>query len=116
MSQPIFLKSEEALLAYFKRFLKDKPKALQLGEVQTRVVAVFRFSIDGKRYKILGSTPRAIIQEFVAIAEEHGDASMALKVFEAQGGATLILSTHSKPDGWVCLPYAEKAKESLKAA
>ena len=79
-------------------------------------MAVFRFSIDGKRYKLLGSTSRKAIQEFVSIAEEHGDASMALRTFGEGGSQTVILSTRKSTDGWDCLPFVEKAKDSLKSA
>jgi hypothetical protein len=121
MSNLLFLQSEDALLAYFKRFLKEKPKASRLDGEGPRagagpVVAVFRFSIDGRRYKLLGSVTRKAIEEFVAIATEHGDASMALKTFGEGEKATLILSTHSKPDGWACFPFTEKAKDSLNEA
>ena len=121
MSEPLYLQSEEALLAYFKRFLKDKPKASRLDGEEGRsgggpVVAVFRFSIDGKRYKCLGSMTRKSIQEFVSIAEEHGDASMALKTFGEGPSQTLVLSTRKGPEGFACLPFVEKAKDSLKRA
>ncbi len=121
MSKLLFLQSEDALLAYFKRFLKDKPKATRLdGEGPKAgagaVIAVFRFSIDGRRYKLLGSVTRKAIEEFVAIATEHGDASMALKTFGQGERATLILSTRSKAEGWACFPYNEKAKDSLNEA
>ena len=118
---PLFLKSEDELLAYFKRFLKDKPKAVQLSGASkvipgAGVIAVFRFSLDDRRYKLLGDVTRESIEEFVAIAEEHGSAGMALKHFDKNGTRTLILSTHAKPDGWHCLPFAEKAKDQLSEA
>ncbi|MBU6375329.1 MAG: hypothetical protein KGQ59_04995 [Bdellovibrionales bacterium] len=122
MSQiPLFLRSEDELLAYFKRFLKDKPKAVQLSGATkvvrgAGVIAVFRFTLDDRRYKLLGDVTREAIEEFVAISEEHGSPSMALKHFEKEGTRTLILSTHHKPDGWHCLPFAEKAKEQLSEA
>ena len=133
MSEPLYLQSEEALLGYFKRFLSDKPKATRLDgksskgaaqgsakgsakEKEGAVMAVFRFSIDGKRYKILGSTSRKAIEEFVSISEEHGDASMALKTFGEGVSQTVILSTRRGPEGWVCMPFVEKAKDSLKIA
>jgi len=121
MSELLYLRSEEALLAYFKRFLKDKPKAKRLdgGSPQAGagpVMAVFRFSINGNRYKLLGSLTRKAVEEFVEISEEHGDASMALKTFEEGGKTTLILSTHQKPDGWACLPFIEKAKDTFSDA
>jgi hypothetical protein len=121
MSEPLYLQSEEALLAYFKRFLKDKPKAKRLdgsagGPGLGPVVAVFRFSIDGKRYKLLGSLTRKAVEEFVSIAEEHGDASMALKMVGEGASRTLYLSTHQSADGWVCLPFTEKAKDTLSDA
>lgn len=119
MTEPLYLQSEEALLAYFKRFLKDKSKASRLDGAEGKagvgpVVAVFRFSIDGKRYKCLGSMTRRSIEEFVSIAEEHGDASMALKTFGEGASQTLVLSTRKGPEGFTCLPFIEKAKDSLK--
>lgn len=123
MSAPLYLQSEEALLGYFKRFLADKPNAARLdgksgkgAPAQGAVMAVFRFSIDGRRYKILGSTSRKMIEEFVEIAEEHGDASMALKTYGEGASQTVILSTHRGPDGWACQPFIEKAKDSLRSA
>jgi hypothetical protein len=121
MSEPLYLQSEEALLAYFKRFLKDKPKWARLDGSEAKgpagpVMAVFRFSIDGKRYKCLGSMTRKAIQEFVTIAEEHGDASMALRTFGEGASQSLILSTHKAVDGFYCQPFIEKAKDSLKQA
>ncbi|MEN9722408.1 MAG: hypothetical protein RJB38_394 [Pseudomonadota bacterium] len=120
-SIPLFLRSEDELLAYFKRFLQEKPRAVQLsGDHKVvrgaGVVAVFRFSIDDRRYKLLGDVTRSAIEEFVAIAEEHGSPAMALKSFVKGDAHTLILSTHSKPDGWHCLPYGEKAQDRLQEA
>ena len=117
----LFLKSEDELLAYCRRFLKDKPKAVQF-DGSTRVrrgsgpVAVFRFSLDGRKYKLLGDVSRKAIEEFVAIADEHGSAALALQGFEKGEVHTLILSTHQKPDGWHCLPFSEKAQDHLKRA
>mgnify|MGYP003346270236 FL=1 len=121
MNAPLFLRSEDELLAYFKRFLKDKPRAVQLsGDLKVvrgaGVIAVFRFSLDDRRYKLLGDVSRRSIEEFVAIAEEHGSAAMALKYFEKGDVRTLILSTHGGPDGWHCLPYADKAQDKLHLA
>jgi hypothetical protein len=121
MSSILFLRSEDELLAYFKRFLREKPKAVQLsGDTKVipgaGVVAVFRFSLDDRRYKLLGDVTRQSIEEFVAIAEEHGSPAMALKYFDKGTTRTLILSTHQKPDGWHCLPYAEKAQDRLNEA
>ena len=66
MNAPLFLRSEDELLAYFKRFLKDKPRAVQLsGDVKVvrgaGVIAVFRFSLDDRRYKLLGDVSRRSI-------------------------------------------------------
>jgi hypothetical protein len=120
-AMPLFLRSEDELLAYFKRFLKDKPKAAQLsGDPKiirgAGVSVVFRFSLDDRRYKLLGDVTRQSIEEFIAIAEEHGSAAMALKHFNKGDVRTLILSTHSKPDGWHCLPYSDKTQDRLHFA
>ena len=121
MSTILFLKSEDELLAYFKRFLREKPKAVQLSGASkiipgAGVIVVFRFSLDDRRYKLMGDVTRQAIEEFVTTAEEHGAAAQALKHFMKGNAKTLILSTHVKPDGWHCLPYAEKAQEKLQEA
>ncbi len=120
-AMPLYLRSEDELLAYFKRFLQDKPKAAQLsGDLKVirgaGVSVVFRFSLDDRRYKLLGDVTRQAIEEFVALAEEHGSPAVALKHFNKGEVRTLILATHSKPDGWHCLPYAEKAQDRLSEA
>lgn len=121
MSTILYLKSEDELLAYFKRFLREKPKAVQLSGAPkvipgAGVIVVFRFSIDDRRYKLMGDVTRQAIEEFVSTAEEHGSAALALKHFMKGETKTLILSTHSRPDGWHCLPYAEKAQDKLHEA
>lgn len=113
--EPLHLKDEEALFAYLTKFLKDKPKAVQLdGATATkpnkRVCLVFDHSVTGRTYKLLGQTTRKSIQRFVSLTEEHGDAAVVLKEYGAESGETcLILATDSEPNGWLCLHYVRKA-------
>ena len=121
MSSILFLRSEDELVAYFRRFLKEKPRAVQLsGDPKVirgaGVIVVFRFSMYDRQYKLLGDVTRQAMEEFVSIADEHGSAAMALKYFDKGTVRTLILTTHSKPDGWHCLPFAEKSQDRLHEA
>lgn len=115
--EPLYLGSEDAVYAYLKKFLKEKPKAVQLDGSQVRkpnkhVVLVFQYSVDGRQYKLLGETTRKAIQNFVKLADEHGEAGIVLK--EQDGN--LVLATGSKADGWICVPYSPKASDRLKVA
>lgn len=122
MKEHLTLRSEDELCQYVRRFLQTNPKALQLDgsikpHVNNKVVVVFEFSIDHQRYKLAGDTTRQALEEFVRLAEEHGDASLALKEYTPQGRKpTLILSTHESPGGWHCQPFVAKASEKLKRA
>lgn len=113
--EPLYLQSEDAVYAYLKKFLKEKPKAVQLDGSTVRkpnkhVVLVFQYSVDGKQYKLLGETTRQAIQSFVKLADEHGEAGIVLK--ESEGG--LVLASGGKAQGWVCVPYTAKASDRLK--
>lgn len=120
--EPLFLQSEDALYFYLKKFLKEKPNAAQLdGSAQPKansaVIVSFRYSVDGKKYKLLADCTRKAIKEFVQIADEHGSPAVALRDYEpASGPTTLILATHDKPDGWHCAPWLAKASNRLKKA
>ena len=116
--EPITFTSEDALVTYFTKFLKTKPNAVQLdGSLKpnknTGIVATFRFSFDGKRYKLLGDLPRAAIEEFLKIAEEHGSASFCLKHITYNGQAGVTLATHSTGDAWWSPQWVTKAKDKL---
>lgn len=117
--EPLFLQSEDALYFYLKKFLKGKPKAVQLdGSTEqrknTKVVAVFRYSVTGRKYKLAGDLTREAVQEFVRITEEQGSSAVALKEYSGEEGETVILATFSKPEGWHCKPYVNKASDRLK--
>ena len=110
----LFLQSEDALYFYLKKFLKQQPKAVQLdGSPKRReskkVLAVFEFSLNHKKYKLLGSLSRTAAEDFVRLVEEHGSPAMVLK----ESGDTLVLVTSSDPSGWKCEPYIEKASARL---
>ncbi len=113
--EPLHLKNEEALCSYLTKFLKDKPKAVQLDGAMSaspnkRVFLVFESSVTGKTYKLLGQTTRKSIQRFVELAQEHGDAAVVLKEYGTEDGETgLILATDDEPNGWLCLYYVKKA-------
>lgn len=116
----VYLQSEDALYFYLKKFLKQKPKAVQLdGSPQKRpnsqVMAVFEFSINHLKYKILGDTTRAAVETFVKLVEEHGSAALALKehAVAGQSEVTLILANSKEPGPWKCAPYVEKASDKL---
>jgi hypothetical protein len=118
----LFLQSEDALFFYIKKFLKTNAKAVQLDGAtratpNSNVIAVFTYSVDGKKYKVLGDLTRKAAQTFVDLAEEHGSPGVALKEFSANGkGAGLILATSQGPDGWHCVPYVSKAADKLHKA
>jgi hypothetical protein len=117
--EPITFTSEDALITYFTKFLKTKANAVQLdGSLKptrnTGVVATFRFSLDGKRYKLLGELKREAIEEFLKIAEEHGSASFAFKTTTFGGQSGITLSTHATPDTWWSPIWVTKAKEKLR--
>src|SRR5687768_1727413 len=112
----IYFQSEEALYSYMKKFLKQKPKAVQLDGSTTkdgnkRVVAVFQYSVNQKNYKVLGGLTREAAESFVRLTEEQGSSALALKEF--QKGAGLILADSHEPGGWLCEVYSEKASEKL---
>jgi len=116
---PITFTSEDGLIQYFTKFLKSKPNSVQLdGSLKTTsntgVVATFRFSVDGKRYKLLGNLPRKAIEEFLQITEEHGSASFALKTITFEGKPGITLSTHATADAWWSPVWVVKAKDRLE--
>jgi hypothetical protein len=117
--EPLYLQSEEALFGYLKKFLKDKPKALQLdGSVElcanSKVAVVFSYSIDGQKYKLLGETTRRSIEIFVHLTEENGDAGVALKISTSKKHPGLVLADGTERRGWMCLPYLDKTSDKLK--
>lgn len=123
MTDILHLQSEEALHAYLKRFLKEKPQASQLswaneGKAHSNVVLVFRYSVNGKKYKLLGDVPRKAIESFVKLADEHGSAAVVLKEYSKGGEGTesLILATEKSPQGWVCHPWSNKTSDRLHKA
>lgn len=119
--QPLYLKSEDALYAYLKKFLVEKPNAAQLDgstveKHNSKVILVFQYSVDGEQYKLLGELTRKAAEEFVHLVEEHGDAGAVLKenTESKKGGLTLASANPTK--GWACLPYVHKTSAKLKKA
>ncbi|NDD92847.1 hypothetical protein EBZ37_12255 [bacterium] len=118
--EPLRLQSEEEFYTYLKKFLKSKPKAVQLDGSNTKkenrkILLVFTWSVNGQDYKISGDFSKKAAKEFVSLAEEHGSAAIVLKEYLLAGQPCgLILATHNKPDGFHCFPYVSKAKDELK--
>src|SRR4051794_19638287 len=117
--EPLYLKSEESLYAYLKKFLADYPNAAQLDgsttkKTNTGVILVFQYSVDGQKYKLAGDLTRKAAEEFVALTDEHGSSAIVLKEYHDDAGKALILATRSKPDGWNCREYTSKSSDRLK--
>lgn len=118
----MILQSEEALYYYFKKFLFKDAKAVQLDgstkkKSNNQVYIVFKYSIDGKKYKLFGDLSRKSMQSFVDLTEEHGSPAIVLKEFDDGGkNPTLILANSNEPGGWRCAPYTSKASDRLKKA
>ncbi|MCM2276706.1 MAG: hypothetical protein NDJ89_01360 [Oligoflexia bacterium] len=119
--EPLYLQSEKALYSYLKKFLKEKPNAVQLDGSTTAtpnrgVVVVFRYSVTGQKYKLLGELTRKAAQEFVKLVDEHGEAGVALREYESEQGECLILANSREPGGWACVPYVNKSSDKFKRA
>jgi hypothetical protein len=117
--EPIFLQSEKAVYSYLKKFLKEKPNAVQLDGSTTakkngNVMIVFTYSVDGRKYKLAGDLTRAAAQLFVALTDEHGSPAVVLKEFNDGGQEALILATAKAADGWNCKHYTPKTSDRLK--
>src|SRR4051812_32815653 len=102
--EPLHLKSEEALYGYLKKFLKERPNAVQLdgsskAAPNSKVVVVFCFSIDGLKYKLLGETTRQAIETFVQLTEENGGAGIVLKEAKDSNRGGLFLANKSDYEG-----------------
>jgi hypothetical protein len=116
------LQSEDALFFYLKKFLKTKPDAIQLdGSSKKRenkkIVLIFTYSVNGKKYKIAGDFTRKAAEAFVRLSEEHGASAVVLKEYTPAGEpAGLILATSKKPDGFHCYAYVNKASDKLSKA
>ena len=117
--EPLDLKSEDELYSYFKKFLKNQPKAVQLDGSTTpkankRVELFFRYSVDGKKYCLFGDLTREAVETFVTLSNEHGSPAVALKEYSNGKDHTLILATSNEPGGWSCRPFVHKAQDKLK--
>lgn len=115
---PLFLKSEDALLAHLKKFLIQKPKAVQLDGAlastpNKSVVVVFDHSLSDDKYKLLGDTTRQSIELFVKLAEEHGSAG---NVLLAQDDTLVIAAKSKAASGWHCALFVEKSVDSFRKA
>src|SRR4051812_23020191 len=113
----LHLQSEDALYSYLKKFLKAKPDAAQLdGSTKKRenkkIVLVFTYSVNGRKYKLSGDFTRKAAEAFVQLTEEHGSSAVVLKEY-APGDQPegLILATTKKPDGFNCYAYVHKAAD-----
>ncbi|OFZ21621.1 MAG: hypothetical protein A2X94_00345 [Bdellovibrionales bacterium GWB1_55_8] len=119
--EPLYLRSEDALCSYLKKFLKNKPKAVQLDGSQTPapagVVVVFKFSVNDRQYKLTGDVSRKAVQHFVQLCEDQGSAALALKEWKMEDGSRcLIMADASSPADWCCRLYSSKAVDRLKRA
>jgi len=117
--EPLFLKSEDALFEYLNKFLKEKPGAVQLdgsssAKTNHRVLVVFRYSVNGEKYKLLGETTRKAIESFVQLVVEHGEAGVVLRESTDSKIKGLLLENSIARNGWACLPYVNKSSEKLK--
>ncbi len=117
--EPLYLNSEDALYSYLKKFLSDKPKAVQLDgslkpKSNSQVMVVFEYSLDGKSYKLLGDLTRKAAESFVRLVEEHGDAGAVLKENPDSKVGGLILANSNQANGWSCKPYVKKTADKLK--
>jgi hypothetical protein len=118
--EPLYLQSEEALYFYLKKRLKAKPGAAQLdgalnSGASKKVVAVFRYSVNGKQYKLFGDVTREAIESFVQLADEQGSPAIALKEFtDADNRQGLILANSKLPNGFHCEIFTSKAADRFK--
>lgn len=117
--EPLELKSENQVYIYLKNFITSKPKAVQLDGSATpaknaKVVIIFRYSVDGRKYKLLGDVTRKAIKSFLALSEEQGSPALAFKEFTDKGRSTLILADSNAPNGWHCTRFIAKNSDRLK--
>jgi hypothetical protein len=119
--EPLQLQSESQVYMYLKNFLGTKTKAVQLDgstapQKSGKVIIIFRYSIDGRKYKLLGDLTRKAIKDFIALADEQGSPALALKEYEEKGSTTLILANSNRPNGWHCTRFVAKSSDRLKQA
>jgi hypothetical protein len=121
--KPIELKSEKQLYLYVKNFLSQKPNAVQLDgssdpKPNSKVYVVFEYSVDGKKYKLLGDLTRKAMKAFIALSDEQGSPALALKEHRTAGGGphTLILANTRQPQGWQCAPYLPRKRDAYRAS
>lgn len=116
--EPLYLKSEDSVYAYLKKFLMEHPHAVQLDGSTTKkknsnVVLVFQYSLTGEKYKLSGDLTRKAAETFIRLTEEHGSSAVILKEYEEGKERGLILATSKKPDGWNCKLYTKKSSDRL---
>jgi hypothetical protein len=120
--EPLELQNEDALYFYLKKFLKTKPDAVQLDgsaqpKINSRIVLIFQYSVNGKKYKIPADFTRKAAERFVALTEEHGSPGIVLKETQGTAGAQgLILADTKEAQGFLCYAYTYKASDKLKKA
>jgi hypothetical protein len=119
--EPLQLQSESQVYMYLKNFLTTKTKAVQLDgstapQKSGKVIIIFRYSVDGRKYKLLGDLTRKAIKDFIALADEQGSPALALKEYEEKGSTTLILADSNRPNGWHCTRFVAKSSDRLKQA
>jgi len=118
----LHLRSEDALYAYLKKFLKAKPDAVQLdGSTKKtenkKIILVFSYSVNSEKYKLSGDFTRKAAEHFVSLSDEHGSSAVVLKEYSLDGHPIgLILATSKKPDGFHCFRYVHKASHKLSNA
>ena len=117
--EPLQLKSESQVYLYLNNFLVNKPKAIQLDgstipTPNSKVLIVFRYSIDGRKYKLLGDLTRKAMKDFITLSDEQGSPALALKTQKVDGHTTLILANSNSPQGWHCTRFVTKVSDLLK--
>ncbi len=120
--EPLHIASEDELYNYLKKFLKDKPNAVQLDGSSKKttnraIFLVFTYSVNSQTYKIPGDLSRKAAEQFVKLTEEHGSSAVVLKEYILDGRQMgLILANTTQPDGFHCFVYTHKASDRLKGA
>ena len=117
--EPLQLKSESQVYMYLKTFIASKTKAIQLDGSKTpkkngKVIIIFRYSVDGQKYKLLGDLTLKAIQHFIALTDEQGSPALALREYNKDGRSGLILADSKSPNGWHCTKFEEKNSDLLK--
>ena len=117
--EPLQLQSENQVYMYLKNFILSKSKAVQLDgstspKKNSKVIIIFRYSVDGRKYKLLGDLTRKAMKAFIALTDEQGSPALAFKEYKSNGRTSLILADSNTPNGWHCTPFIAKSSDQLK--